>query len=987
MAADQRRKRLNGASIVGYGSRDQHRAKRKNLGAVQNDLNMKSHISVEWDGSQKRVVAKREQVGISWRQMKPFVNFVPNGHNVLADAFSIPQEIFDLDDLNEVLSYKVWKTHLSENERNMLMHFLPRGSEPHQVVQELLAGDNFHFGSPFLKWGALLGSGDLHPDTIVKREEHLKSEKRAYYSELRRYHEDMVENLMKMKETWESCRDSEREFLQKIWRSNNEIEKKKFSNVKASRVYDHDEYVTATSESSWAAEEKACSSDNQISSGRKGDKLQKRVFDKGSVKGKPGNVVIASDDMMNVGAGPNKGDKVLKRNIHSSDGQKYMSCIMISKKQHELVKSMKQSGKSIQSRSLNRVLGNLDNIHVQPYEVFIKEEQKKLHEHWLQVVNKDLPAAYVNWSERQTQRQALLNSLVVEIKDKWKTQLEDKDNANLGNKLQDEEDDGVIFQDREDDSSMLEDQESDGGMHEDQESDGDLLHDQEGDGDMLQDQEGDGGVVQDQGDDGGVVQDQEDDGSMLQDQEDDGPVLQDQEDDGPMLQDQEDDGVINNQSSSEDSQEDEDSVAKLPSNQPPHDSYSGDKDQFNPLSMDSGKNLVLSKLDDAPRNQPPCDSYHGDENQFDHMSMDSGKNLVLSKLDDAPRSKTEYLTNMNTQDAISEGVPFSSGGDVWQAVEMPHSYYDPTVTHGYTASGMSIGNPQTNEGQRTRLMDLESDLHQEETTKELLHRQTDNGSFGSYLNQNRSDLLQSLFKGEGMLSYHHNQKGAGSDFQTSNNVMLGDGQFPGHFKEPLQTSLTLDQGQRRSTGVYMPENMSNNIYSDENRYLIPRQDSLPAVNMNDWAATATRIPAPSHSHLNTGEFIGQHWFPADQVRGGWNGSDGASLSSLGLGTGMNSDQSLFSVLSQCTQLRSNSPYDSARHTDQFLSSRTYGVVDAAPPRINAVVPQVSHPLDYMNGRDVPNSLVPDDMGWMGLPHQNSALHDQMGKPYLRSWNR
>ncbi|XP_028795617.1 uncharacterized protein LOC114751118 [Neltuma alba] len=83
-----------------------------------------------------------------------------------------------------------------------------------------------------------------------------------------------------------------------------------------------------------------------------------------------------------------KGDKLLKRNTYSSESNKYMSCIKISKKQHELVKSMKQTGKSIQSRSLNRVLGNLDNIHVQSYEVFIKEEQKKLHEHWLQLVNK-----------------------------------------------------------------------------------------------------------------------------------------------------------------------------------------------------------------------------------------------------------------------------------------------------------------------------------------------------------------------------------------------------------------------------------------------------------------------------------------------------------------------------------------------------------------------------------------------------------------------
>lgn len=44
---------------------------------------------------------------------------------------------------------------------------------------------------------------------------------------------------------------------------------------------------------------------------------------------------------------------------------------------------MKQSGKSIQSRSLNRVLGNLEKIHVQPYNIFVKEEKKKLQEHWL----------------------------------------------------------------------------------------------------------------------------------------------------------------------------------------------------------------------------------------------------------------------------------------------------------------------------------------------------------------------------------------------------------------------------------------------------------------------------------------------------------------------------------------------------------------------------------------------------------------------------
>ena len=91
---------------------EQHKTKRKNPGLVPND--MRSHISVEWDRNQKVVVAKREQIGISWRQLKPFVNYVSNDHKVLADVFTVPQEFFDLDNLSEVLSYEVWKTHLSE---------------------------------------------------------------------------------------------------------------------------------------------------------------------------------------------------------------------------------------------------------------------------------------------------------------------------------------------------------------------------------------------------------------------------------------------------------------------------------------------------------------------------------------------------------------------------------------------------------------------------------------------------------------------------------------------------------------------------------------------------------------------------------------------------------------------------------------------------------------------------------------------------------
>nr|KYP51159.1 Nuclear factor connected with kappa-B-binding protein [Cajanus cajan] len=914
MAADQRRKRVNGANVVGYGSREQHRIKRKNLGLVQNDLNMRSHISVEWDGNQKRVVAKREQIGISRRQMKPFINVVSNDHKVLADVITVPQEIFDLDNLSEVLSYEVWKTHLSENERNLLMNFLPSGSEPHQVVEELLAGINYSFGNPFLKWQDIFPC-DLHPDTIVDRERRLKSEKKEYYSYIHNYHNDMIGFLSKLKNKWQSCKDPEKEIVQKIWRSKQRMPSK----VVESRVYDHDENVTGTSEScSWDAEEKACSSDNQFSPLRKDDKIQRRLLEKGIVKGKSRNLMDSLDNVLSVGEKPKTGDKLPKRNIHSSDSDKYMSCIKISRQQHELVKNMKQSGKSIQSRSLNRVLGNLETIHVQPYNIFVKEEQKKLQEHWLQLVNKDLPAAYVNWTERQIQRLAVRNSLVAEMKDKSNPFIEflqEEDDVNSRSELQDQDDvnSGSELQDQDEDISS-------------------------------------GGELKDQNEDnmssGSELQDQDEDNvsssSELQDQGEDNVNLDDE------LNNQVKDGSLNDQSELKD---DEDSSSGSPKNQSLHNSYVSGDDEFN------------------------------------QMSVDSEKNLLLSKSNNTSPKKDEYSRNMITRDvSIDEGAPFTSGGDVWQGVGMPHSYYDSAVTHEYTASGLSLANPQVSEEQPTRMIDLEADLHREETGKELLGRQLGDGTFSSYQSQDRSVLLQSLYKGEGMLPYHHEQKGAELGFQTSNSVMMGNGQFSSHFKEPLQTSLTLDQGQRRATEVYMPETMSDNIFSNGGRQdpLISRQDPLAAVNMTDWATNNTRIAGPSQSHLNTGDFIGHNWFPADQVRGGWNGTDGGSIPSQSLGTGANSDQSLFSILSECNQLHSGSAYDSVRNTDQFLAPRTYGLVDAGTPRVNAVAPPASHPLDYFTGREAPSGLVPEDMAWI---HQNSSLHDQLGKPYLRSWNR
>lgn len=189
MAAAQRRKRLNGVSVGGCSPLEQYRMKKSKLGLPQNGLNSKSNISLQWDESKKKVIAKQEQIGISRRILKPFTDSVSGSKNVLghlADAFSVPQETFELENLTEVLSHEVaislllllhiillqivlfeaqvllhpfvwnllqvWQTQLSEEERNYLKQFLPSAQNAEQVVEALLAGENFHFGSPFLKW-------------------------------------------------------------------------------------------------------------------------------------------------------------------------------------------------------------------------------------------------------------------------------------------------------------------------------------------------------------------------------------------------------------------------------------------------------------------------------------------------------------------------------------------------------------------------------------------------------------------------------------------------------------------------------------------------------------------------------------------------------------------------------------------------------------------------------------------------------------------
>lgn len=107
MAADQQKKRVNAASLVGCTSREQYRVKRRKLQVKQHELNMRPTISLEWDNKKKSVVSKKEQIGIARRHLLPFIDPGSQSHSILGDVFSVPLEIFELENLSKVLSYEV----------------------------------------------------------------------------------------------------------------------------------------------------------------------------------------------------------------------------------------------------------------------------------------------------------------------------------------------------------------------------------------------------------------------------------------------------------------------------------------------------------------------------------------------------------------------------------------------------------------------------------------------------------------------------------------------------------------------------------------------------------------------------------------------------------------------------------------------------------------------------------------------------------------
>ncbi|PWA98201.1 hypothetical protein CTI12_AA000160 [Artemisia annua] len=428
MAADQLNKCSKVSNVTHHTSWELQKTKKAKFSHYE--LNTRSSISLEWDDKKNHVVPKKEQISIARRELAPFLPCVPHHQNVLGDVFAAPSELFELNDLTGLLSYEVWQTQLSVQEREFLTQFLPEGADPHTVVDDLLSGSNFCFGSPFQKWGTSVCSGDCHPDAVLRQEQCNKANKIAYYKELQEYHSKMIGSLQLWKETWACCVNPENDFSQQIPRPMNEYDKNGSSHQKDIHGSPKDD-VGATSDSGYFdAEDKSYSSnspDVAIMNGETSTRVSKT---------ESGNNYFDSSVGLKSVARSRKGDKSRRLSVECGDGAKYMSYIKVSKVQHERVKSsMKHSNNGIQRRSLSHVLGNLDSFCVIPYEVFEEEERLKLHEHWSHLAKNDLPAGFANWNSWRSARWQLGISLRKEMEDKVK--LNDQPVSNFCN--QDEE--------------------------------------------------------------------------------------------------------------------------------------------------------------------------------------------------------------------------------------------------------------------------------------------------------------------------------------------------------------------------------------------------------------------------------------------------------------------------------------------------------------------------------------------------------------------
>ncbi|XP_060194918.1 uncharacterized protein LOC132624107 isoform X2 [Lycium barbarum] len=958
MVADQWKKRLRAAnnidsSLEPHGSKK----KKKKQGLTRYNLKLRPNVSLVWDDKKRCVLAKKEQIGISRRDLTPFLDSLSHHHSILADVFTLPHETFELKNLSEVLSHEVWQANLSQDERGFLSQFLPEGSGPDDIVYKLLGEENLHFGNPFVKWGQMICSGSFHPDNVMRQEQLFKANKKAYYMELQNYHDNMIGKLQLWKESLESCKDSEEEMVERITR-------------------------------------------------------------KGFMEGTYGS----SPDGAKMAARSRKGEKLNKRNIQHSDGAKYMSYIKVSREHYQRVKnSMKHNSNSIQPRSLSNVLGDVENLHVQPFEFYEEEERQKLHDHWLQLANRDVPAGFSQWIKRRSQELQVRISLCQEMDQKRNVQIKGegkKSSDGISLELTDNKEaeermssDGILAEqidkkeaevalsmevevDQQEgnekyDGSIEKQMErevvnnefplqSEVDQHESkEESDGlikkqierEILHNElhlQSEVDQHEGKEKSSGLI-----------DKQMEGEILNNElplQSEVDQHEGKEKSDGLIETQMEREILNNELPIKSEDQEGGESARLCDEQTPDSTANTDYDDES-LPVSLNQDLDHVSLDES--------------NQLGHFKLDCNENHIMQQADEVSPTVSEYPEGLSSVDVpADQGDPLASTDDGWPAVSIATSYGCATpISHEYSsAEELSLVHPRVTDEPAASLINLEAVPTEKDAGTDMLPREPSAVSlFGSYP-QNRNEIFQPFFKDPDSSSFNREQRQPPLGFQPSTNLMVEPGQYSGHFREQLHAQLPLELRHKGLNDLLMHQNFQGNLYPDGGRYSFPRHEQMN-VGLQDWAVNSVHVSAPSQTHLSSGDLLSQNWFSGENhARGGWSTLEGVGGPSQSIGSVNNSDQSLYSVLSECNALHHSGSYDLSSSRERLIPSRNFGEISVAVPTTNNASQQQAVSLSYMSSQESPGGLKPNGLGWTNMSTQNPGLHDSMGKPFLRPWN-
>ncbi|KAF6134008.1 hypothetical protein GIB67_038299 [Kingdonia uniflora] len=287
------------------------------------------------------------------------------------------------------------------------------------------------------------------------------------------------------------------------------------------------------------------------------------------------------------------------------------------------------------------------------------------------------------------------------------------------------------------------------------------------------------------------------------------------------------------------------------------------------------------------------------------------------------------------------------------------SYYNPLAEpDGYISTReLSLGQPYLHRDQSPYLINLgnpeDTLVHMPSNDLGTTFQVSNGGSFfGSY--QGHNEFLQPEHK---PLQYQ---------FTATNDRLLESGHHHGHFREQQQ----MREMKERESYMHYPV-INRNMYSPH-----PSKEHLPSMGVQNWALDPVRVSAPLQVSSNDTELWAQNCYPNEhQVPGQF------------LNNGGHTNDGIYGALSQFSRLQSCSSYNSLSGVDQDIQERTY-VGGVVPSNIN-VFQRAGHQLNYLSGHEgnAGTALKANDIPWMSLPHQNSGLHDSVGKPFIRSWNQ